>query len=238
MSVTIVARCHPELEDLLPPPVPARRGLPDWLKTMPSEVVSELLAGETVRTLKQCPPVTDALGLGILLPLACDVVVKNGELSWDWQPPRLTDHSASRAPIGVHAPEQARGSPFEPDGLFIKFTNFWTLETPPGWQILFTHPFNRFDLPFQTLTGLVDTDRFGHGYVHFPARWLDPTWEGTIPRGTPVVQAIPVRREVVEVETRAMSTEDLAATNEIQCTLRAETGVYRKRFRLRASHET
>jgi hypothetical protein len=234
MSVTIAARCHPELEGLIPPPIPSRRAMPDWLKAMPNETVSELLGGATVRTLKQCPPITDALGLGIMLPLACDVVAKDGELSWDWEPPRLTKHSASRAPIGMHAPEQARGADFEPDGLFIKFTNFWTLETPPGWQILFTHPFNRLELPFQTLSGLVDTDRFGHGYVHFPARWLDPAWEGTIPRGTPVVQAIPVRRQVVELEVGAMSPEDLAATDEIQTMLNAKTGAYRKRFRLPA----
>lgn len=233
MSVTIVARCHPDLEAILPPPVPARQALPEWLKPMASEAVSETLSGTTVRTFKQCPPMLDAFAMGIMLPLVCDLVAKDGELSWDWDLPRLTDHSASRAPIGMHAPEQARGAPFEPDGLFIKFTNFWTLETPPGWQILFTHPFNRFDLPFQTLTGLVDTDRFGHGYVHFPARWLDHEWEGTIPRGTPVVQAIAVPRQAVAIDARPMTGEELAATEAIQRTLTTESGAYRKQFRLR-----
>ena len=37
-----------------------------------------------------------------------------------------------------------------------------------GWSILFTHPLNRDDLPFRTLSGIVDCDRFGAGLVHFP----------------------------------------------------------------------
>ena len=233
MPVTISARCHPDLADVLPQPVPARAALPGWLTSMPGDAESPTLSGTTVRTLKHCPPMIDAFALGIVLPLACDLVAKDGELSWDWPLPGLKDHSASRAPIGMHAPEQARGAPFEPDGLFIKFTNFWTLETPPGWQILFTHPFNRPDLPFQTLTGLVDTDRFGHGYVHFPAIWTDPEWEGTLPRGTPVAQAVPIRREAVALDIGEMTGEDLRATEEIQQSLVNERGVYRKRFRLR-----
>jgi hypothetical protein len=237
MTVTITARCHPDLEGVVPPPIPAARAFPDWLRAMPSTAVSETLGGGEVRTLKQCPPVLDAFSLGIVLPLVCDLVAKDGMLSWDWDPPGLTDHSASRAPIGMHVPEQAEGAPFRPDWLFVKFTNFWTLETPPGWQILFTHPFNRPDLPFQTLTGLVDCDRFGKGYIHFPARWLDPEWEGVVPRGTPVVQAIAVPRETVQLETRAMAPDDLAETEAIQQALRADTGVYRKRFRLRAGRE-
>lgn len=231
MAVTIRARCHPELESVLPPPIPARRAMPDWLRTMPRDTTAETLSGGKVRTVKQCPPVIDALGMGIMLPLACDLVARGGELTWDWNPPVLVDHSVSRAPIGMHVPEQVRGAPFEPEGLFIKFTNFWTLETPPGWQILFTHPLNRIDLPFQTLSGVVDTDGFGRGYVHFPARWLDTEWEGTVPRGTPVVQAIPVKREAVDLEIGVMNADDLAETEGIQQALKAENGVYRKRFR-------
>jgi hypothetical protein len=237
MPVTITARCHPALEPILPKPIPAAKALPDWLKAMPATAVSETLSGGEVRTLKQCPPVLDAYALGLILPLACDITVAGGEIGWDWEPPVLPDHSASRAPIGMHAPEQATGAPFQPDWLFIKFTNFWTLETPPGWQILFTHPFNRPDLPFQTLTGLVDCDRFGKGYVHFPARWLDPDWEGTIPRGTPVAQAIPIPRETVDLDARTMTEREAAATEEIQQALHAGTGVYRKQFRLRAGRD-
>ena len=66
----IVARCHPALEPLLPRPVPAARALPDWLRAMPAEALSDLLGGESVRTVKHCPPFIDALALGLMIPLA------------------------------------------------------------------------------------------------------------------------------------------------------------------------
>jgi len=233
-SVSITARCHPALEPLLPRPVPAREALPGWLREMPGEVASSALGGEKVRTLKHCPPLIDALGLGLIIPLACELTVSGGEIAWDWEPPAIPDQLFSRAPVGLHVPEQAAGAPFaEPDQMVVKFLNFWTLEAPPGWQILFTHPLNRPDLPFLTLAGLVDADRFTAGFVHFPALWRDPDWEGVLPAGTPVAQAIPVPRGAVTLETATMSEQHAAATREVQAALQSERGVYRKRFRLR-----
>ena len=48
---------------LIPEPVTARRGLPDWLKGMPSQVHSEEL-GLDIETVKQCPPFVDAMSGG------------------------------------------------------------------------------------------------------------------------------------------------------------------------------
>ena len=48
----IVFRCLPELEGILPPPLPAKRGLPDWLKRMPMSARAEDFETE-VKTVKQ-----------------------------------------------------------------------------------------------------------------------------------------------------------------------------------------
>jgi len=48
-SQLLTFRCPKELEGLLPPPIPAAQGLPDWLKTMPQEVSSEIMAGNASR---------------------------------------------------------------------------------------------------------------------------------------------------------------------------------------------
>lgn len=97
------------------------------------------------------------------------------------------------SPIGVHAPEQWHGAPLRADKrhFVVKFSNFWTVETPPGVSLYFGHPFNREDLPFRSLSGIVDTDTFTRGFIHFPAIWIDPDFEGTLERGTPVAQAVP-----------------------------------------------
>lgn len=230
--VEITARCHPALLGLVPPPVLAGAALPGWLRAMPGEVAADSLGGAPVRTLKHCPPLIDALGLGVLMPLACDLHVAGGEIAWDWQPPVISDALITRAPVGVHVPEQAPGLA-APDRLFLKFVNFWALAVPPGWRILFTHPLNRPDLPFTTLSGVVDCDAFADGYVHFPAIWHDPDWTGTLPAGTPVAQAIPIPRDPAALATGAMDPAQISANRAVQEALQADRGVYRKRFRLR-----
>lgn len=225
----ITARCHPALEPLLLPPVPADRALPDWLSTMPSVVESQSLGMESVRTLKHCPPLIDAMRLGILILNPVDLQVTEDELHWDWDPPILADAQISRAPVGVHVPEQADGTPLATDRLILKFVNFWTLSTEAGWSLLVQHPAGYPDLPFQTLSGVVDGDRFCDGYVHFPAL-LDPGFEGVIARGTPVAQVVPVRKETA-LDVGPMTDAEIAENRAVQEALASEPGVYRKRYR-------
>jgi hypothetical protein len=76
---TLTFRCPRELEGLLPAPTPAGRALPDWLKAMPMQAHSAVVAGQD-DTVKRCPPFVDAMISGFLIPLICDVRVENGEL--------------------------------------------------------------------------------------------------------------------------------------------------------------
>ncbi|MEM7269207.1 MAG: DUF6065 family protein [Pseudomonadota bacterium] len=228
----ITARCHPLLEPILPKPVRASKMLPGWLRDMPSTVAAETLAGEEIRTIKHCPPFIDALSLGVMIPLSTDITVEGGAISWDWDPPIISDSPITRSPIGIHAPEQVEGAPLRMgEGLIVKFNNHWTLETEPGWSLLFSHPFNRPDLPFQTLTGVVDTDGFGLGYVQFPSVWRQPDFEGVISAGTPIAQVIPVRRGEEELVVEAMSSEHVAENAGIVEAIEAGPGVYRKDHR-------
>jgi hypothetical protein len=74
----------------------------------------------------------------------------------------------------------------------FKFQQEWTNKTPKGVSILFTHPSNRFDLPFRCFSGFVDTDKYNLP-VHFPFI-LKKGFEGIIPAGTPVAQLFPIKR--------------------------------------------
>lgn len=227
----IRARCHPKLAPMLPKPTQAKAALPDWFKAMPAEVRAETLGGDEVRTLKHCPPVIDALSTGVMIPLAADLTVAGGEISWDWDPPILEDARITRAPVGLHVPEQAAGAPFRLDiGAVVKFMNFWTLEAEPGHSLLFTHPLNREDLPFRTLSGLVDADLFKDGYVHFPALWTAPDFEGVLSAGTPVAQVFALPRDGQALDVSVMTGDQIARNDEVQRQLSQARGVYRKHF--------
>lgn len=224
-------RCLPELEPYLPRPVLAKEGLPGWLKAMPARTRSALL-GTEVRTVKTCPPFLDAVQHGILMPLAVDVTLRDGTFEWDWEIPPLAESRLTRSPIGLHLPDQLSGCPFGDPGQFaVKFNNFWSIGLPEGWSMLFTHPANREELPFRTLTGRVDCDRFQGGFVHFPALWLDPDFQGVLPKGTPVAQAFPVPREAPTLDIGVFGAEELDRHLEVQDALGADPGAYRKRYR-------
>jgi hypothetical protein len=75
----------------------------------------------------------------------------------------------------------------------FKFRNDWAIETPKGYSALFVHPLNRGDLPFYTLSGVVDTDDYNVP-VNFPFL-IRADFEGIIPAGTPIAQVIPIKRE-------------------------------------------
>jgi hypothetical protein len=229
--MTLTFRCPKELEGLLPPPTPAALGLPDWLKAMPAQALGVATFGED-DTVKRCPPFIDAMTSGFLIPLICDVKVEAGEFTWDDDLPPGASVSFARSPIGLHDPGQVTGAPlFDTDRFLIKFHNLWTIEAPDGYALLFTHPVNRFDLPFTTLTGMVDCDRYHDAWINFPAHWHDPAFSGVLPRGTPVAQCFPVRRETWVARTETFSEEEAQRAHDLLNEIRREKGVYRRRFR-------
>ena len=233
MRVTF--RCDPALIDRLERPVPARTKLPDWLRAMPATAFSDL-HGAAVRTVKQCPPFVDAMGHGFVVPLPCDVHVADGRLSWDWDLPPLSIEAHPRSPLSFHAPAQVAGTPFDRDHrTIVKFNSFWTVELEPGWSLMATHPVNRDDLPFRLLTGLVDADRFTQVGILFPAVWVDPGFEGVLPRGTPVAQCFPVRRQPLDLAWEPMDADHRAAYEATANELLGAPGLYRKEFRDRRS---
>ena len=226
----LIFRCPAEWRRLLPEPVPAREGLPDWLRHMPKEAASPLLPA-AVRTVKQCPPFVDAMGQGWLMRLAADVTVEKGEVSWAWDLPPCRFERLQRAPIGLHLSAQATGSPLDQPGTaFIKFNNFWSVEAPAGISLLYCHPVNRPDLPFRTLTGLVDADGFTHGLTHFPARWTDGGFSGVLEKGTPVAQLIPVLRGI-GARIESLEGDEADRFSETLDAIADSPGGYRKRFR-------
>jgi hypothetical protein len=229
--MTLTFRCPAELENVLPRPIPAVLGLPDWFKTLPQRAFNATM-GEETETVKKCPPFIDAMTYGFLIPLAADLEVRDGDFTWNFEVPKGFVSEYSHSPIGFHDPSQVSGTPFsDEDRFIIKFNNFWTIEAPKGYSLLFTHPLNRTDLPFTTIAGLVDCDTFYDTPVNFPARWHDTTFNGVVPKGTPIAQCIPVKRESWNARFDMLSGEATKRMIETRSAIGRDTDVYRHQFR-------
>ncbi len=222
-------RCDPALRDHLPPPIPARAALPDWLRAMPGHAPSDLHGDAAIRTVKHCPPFVDAMMQGFMMTLPCDVRVEGGALSWDWAIPVPVTGTHPRAPLSFHAAAQVAGTPLARLGqLVVKFNSFWTIRLEPGWSLFVTHPVNRDDLPFRLIGGMVDCDIFNEVGILFPAVWLDPAWIGVLPRGMPVAQCVPIPRQALELELGVLDADGRAAYDDTARLLGGTTGHYRR----------
>ena len=224
-------RCPPGLRELLPRPYAAKKRLPPWLKQLPDRAFCADLA-EDIRTVKHCPPFIDALGTGFIMPLATDLHVDRERFEWHWEAQDTPAVPHPNAPIMFHLNEQLTGVPFRPDDrAALKFTNFWTIETPPGYSLLVTHPLNQEDLPFRTLAGVVDTDRFVDGCIQFPAIWMQPDFQGALERGTPIAQCLAFKRDSLQLEFGELEGEHAQRYRQVVESLGANSGIYRKQFR-------
>ncbi len=232
IEATIKFRCPPGMENVLPRPIPAVRGLPDWFKDLPQYGFSQLL-NKDLMTVKKCPPFIDAMTFGFLMPLSTDLRVEEGESSWDSDIPVVEKlKNSTRSPIGYHDNAQVKGTPFfEDDRFVIKFNNFWAIELPEGYSLFVTHPINRADLPFTTLTGLVDSDLYVDNFINFPAQWNDSEFRGVLPKGTPVAQCMAIKRVKWLEQFDVLSEQAVEDRARISGTIGQEAGLYRRQFR-------
>ena len=160
--MTLLFRCPPELVGRAAAARCRRsQGLPDWFKAMPQKAFNAVTQDE--RPDRQALPAFHRrhdLRLpdsAALRPQGRGRRVLAGTLDL----PVNSVNNFMRSPIAFHDPSQVAGTPYhDDDRLLIKFNNFWTIEAPAGYSLLFTHPVNRPDLPFTTLTGLVDSDLY------------------------------------------------------------------------------
>ena len=129
----------------------------------------------------------------------------------------------------MHQSFQIRGHPRE-GNLVLRMFMFWAVHTPPGYSVLVTAPFNRTDLPFEPLTGVIDTDR-SNSILHLPMFCNLPDGMHVIEKGTPVAQVIPFKREEFAVSVRKESPEETAASFQQLKLLMSKSGGYRKYLR-------
>lgn len=165
--------------------------IPKWYKEMPIGPNGQKPRlgpnGEKIINAKSCIPFLDAITSGYVAVLQQDLQVEQTEngpyFSWNTDP----------APMGIR-----NDPPITPvPNGYTKLDTFWftneVMQTPPGYSIYITHPANRYDLPFITLSGIVDAD-YGMEQGRIPF-FIQEGFSGVIKKGTPIFQILPFRRE-------------------------------------------
>jgi hypothetical protein len=182
-------------ETIVPPPVPASKCIPDWFKKLEGILDKNkphrFPNNQANKSIKMCVPVIDALTAGYMITLPVDVAFVNPDeyngnrIIWD----------VSWRVAEFHSPGQLRGMPLyeKYEEIPWKWNIPWSIQTPSGYSLLFTHPLNRMELPFITMSGVVDTDDY-ECPVNLPFL-IREGFMGIIPKGTPIAQVIPIKRE-------------------------------------------
>lgn len=186
-------------------PLPATGHIPKWYKDQKlfSNGENEWLKAKNKNpekgyagTYKLCVPITDSVTAGYILSTSSDILVENAFKDGRYSP-RFTWKTSNKLidnPDGLE--HKSLGNYPIPTGYVDIFTRWmidWQIVTPPGYSLWVTHPSHRFDLPFFTINGFVDTDKHPAS-LKLPF-FLKQGFEGIIPSGTPIAQIIPVKRD-------------------------------------------
>jgi hypothetical protein len=200
-----------------PRPGPIIKTLPEWYRKADRYVIDpatgrpwERPDGQgKVPTWKACPAVFDIMGSGYAYKTPCDIEFAEnaGDIQAKVLDSRYESFLTNSSLTTFPAPPGHHAKPFAwwPD---------WAAELPEGYSALYMQPANRFELPFLTLSGVVDNDtvRLSVTMPFFVRRG----YAGVLPAGTPYAQVLPFKKEHWEAEVdvslphKEMSAKNLA----------------------------
>jgi hypothetical protein len=215
-------------------PAPIIKTLPEWYRNADRHARNPATGeawempdmGGKIPTWKACPAVFDVMGTGYTYRTPCDIEFAEdaqGSIHGRVLDPKHQNFLIDREPLHQFV---------NPPGYHHKHFAWWAdwaVELPEGYSALYTHPMNRFELPFFTTSGIVDNDK-----VHLPGTmpfFLLKGLSGILPAGTPYAQIIPFRREHWEAEyDLSLSEDEMSAKNRANSAKyrRPDGGVYQK----------
>jgi hypothetical protein len=196
MNINFIPKTK-EIELVVPPPRPASEYFPQWLKEIPlfenSKFKVETLADGTNitnATAKACMPFMDTFLTGYIQETWCDILIErnNDEIIYKYS--RSPTIISNRDKISISKMVDSSFYPIE-----FLWQQPWIPKTPPGYSMLYLHPLNRLDLPFFSLSGIIENDLYHIEDAGNHPFFIKKDFEGIIPAGTPMFQMIPIKRE-------------------------------------------
>ena len=181
---------YSEYEDIVQP---SKNNIPEWYKKILPDAKNELRLGQLKQqSVKRCMPFLDSLSLGYIIKSPGDIWVEQMPegtiVEWTIDgPPLIRDRDLD---LNKDIP-----IPLGCDKTHFTWSFPLSLQIPKGYSALITHPLNRYDLPFITLSGVIDGGDFVMGAGGNVPFFMSKTFTGLIPQGTPIAQIIPFKTE-------------------------------------------
>lgn len=190
------------------PPEPVKNSIPEWYRKGELFISEKTGAVTTIKDenyapgMKSCVPFMDALMSGYVITSWEDIhvnvynnkvnikYIEKNPYTGDWDEKnniykKMIDER--EGDIGHTIPRPVGHSKNH-----MVFCGEWGFRLPRGWSALVTHPMNRFDLPFTTVSAIMDSDEWWtSGNIPF---FFKENFEGIIPKGTAFAQIVPVKR--------------------------------------------
>ena len=168
--------------------LPISETIPEWYKLTPRWVEIE---GQQQPGLKHCAPFLDGLTLGYTIVLSENIYV---EQTPDGPVIRWKEENEYLPPIFSRPISTIKNMPIPPDchDEYFLFNIRLAIEMPDGYSLFYTHPINRWELPFITIGAVVDDYKMYELVLPF---FIRKGFEGEILAGTPLTQIIPFLRE-------------------------------------------
>ena len=163
-------------------PTPSRNYIPEWYKKIPGKQEGiNFTSG-----IKRCVPFLDSITHGYIQSTWANIYIKkvNNQMSF-YEETDIPLLSKRRTEV-----------PVSDEFYDIEFVwqRPWSIVLPDGFSALITHPLNRVDLPFHTLSGIVDVDKSINAPIGNIPLFIKRSFTGLIPKGTPMFQIIPIQR--------------------------------------------
>jgi hypothetical protein len=224
-------------------PAPVIKTIPDWYRKADRFAQNPMTGkpwempggGGKIPTWKACPAIFDIMGSGYVYRTPCDIEFTEdaaGNIQAKVLDPKNKDFLQDRMPMPQFVP---------PKGYHEKHFAWWAdwaVELPEGYSALYTQPFNRFELPFLTTSGIIDND-----HVHLPGTmpfYVQKGFTGILPAGTPYAQILPFKREHWEAEVEVAITPEEMMTKNMENSAKyrkPDGGIYQKEVWERRKYE-
>jgi hypothetical protein len=176
-------------------PVAISKTLPDWYKKADRYYKDQNgnsykdEQGNKMHSWKSCPAMYDLMSAGYVFRTPCDLefIIENGIPRVKILDQRFENFVQERPPMPGFP------NPYGYHEFHFAWYGEWAIRLPKGYSALYLQPMNRYELPFQTTSGIIDSDKVNlFGTVPF---FLAKDWSGILPAATPFLQIFPFKRQ-------------------------------------------